>query len=277
MRTQGNELLIIANGTSICYNDLGEGTLPLIFFHGFPFNKSSWDPQMNQLKKAHRVLSFDLRGYGKSETGSERFSMDLFADDLVAFMDALKIEQAIVCGLSMGGYILLNALNRYASRFAAVVFADTQCIADTPEGREKRHQTAAQVAKDGMNGFTEGFIGNIFSPKTLDARKDIVEGMRQMVNAARPAVVVKTLMALGEREETCSTLGDIKVPTLILCGEDDKITPPTQADKLHKGIAGSELNIIENAGHVSNIEQAEVFNSHVESFIRKRVNMLGSN
>jgi len=271
MRTEGNDQLIIVNGTTLCYNDQGTGDLPLIFIHGFPFNKSSWNPQMEQLKKTTRVLSFDLRGYGKSETGSERFSMDLFADDLIALMDALKIERAIACGLSMGGYILLNALDRYAPRFAAAVLADTQCIADTTEGREKRHLTAAHVGKEGMKSFTEGFIGNIFCSMTLNNKKEIVERMRQMVNAANPASVVRTLNALAEREETCSTLGNIKVPVLIICGEDDKIAPPSEAEKLHKGIAGSDLIILDDAGHVSNLEQVEVFNSHLEKFIKTRV------
>ena len=130
--------MISVNGATICYDDFGTGALPVIFLHGFPFDKSSWQPQMEFLRNTYRVIALDIRGFGKSTSGNETKSMSLFADDLIKFMDGLEIDKAIVCGLSMGGFILLNAANRFPERFKALVLCDTQCIADSPEAKEKR-------------------------------------------------------------------------------------------------------------------------------------------
>lgn len=132
-----NELNINLNGLNIAYQDSGNESTPIIFLHGFPFDKSAWDPQLEAIGSNYRMINYDLRGFGNSEADAEAFSMDLFADDLVHFMDALDISSAIVCGLSMGGYIILNAIDRYPERFKALILCDTQCIADTPEGAEK--------------------------------------------------------------------------------------------------------------------------------------------
>ncbi len=110
MKITGNDIDIHVNGVTLCYDDLGDGAVPILFIHGFPFDKSSWQPQVKFLKSKRRVIAYDIRGYGKSTEGNEKVSMDLFADDLVNFMDALRIEKAVVCGLSMGGYILLTAI-----------------------------------------------------------------------------------------------------------------------------------------------------------------------
>src|ERR1700749_5009267 len=140
MASKGNDITVQANGIAVCYDDLGIGNTPILFIHGFPFDKSSWQLQLDYLKSSHRVIAYDLRGFGKSSTGNEKPSMDLFADDLVQLMNILQIDKVVACGLSMGGYILLNAVNRYTERFEAIVLSDTQCIADTSEGKEKRYK-----------------------------------------------------------------------------------------------------------------------------------------
>ena len=142
---QLNELNISVNDLQVAYHDSGAETTPVIFLHGFPFDKSAWNPQLDAISSQYRMINYDLRGFGNSDAGSENFSMDLFADDLIHFMDALQIPTAIVCGLSMGGYIILNAIDRYPERFKAIILCDTQCIADTPEGKEKRYKT---IVKD---------------------------------------------------------------------------------------------------------------------------------
>ena len=137
--------MIPINNVTICYDDYGDSELPILFIHGFPFDKSTWEPQMEFLKISHRVIAYDIRGFGKSIAGNEKNSISLFADDLVKFMDALAIKKAIVCGLSMGGYILLNAVNRYPEKFEAIILCDTQCIADSPEAKAKRIHTIEKV------------------------------------------------------------------------------------------------------------------------------------
>jgi pimeloyl-ACP methyl ester carboxylesterase len=272
LQTTGNGININVNDITICYDDFGEGITPVIFIHGFPFDKSSWQPQIKFLKKTHRVIAYDIRGFGKSTAGKEKQSISLFADDLVKFMDALEINKAIVCGLSMGGYILLNAVNRYPEKFKAIVLSDTQCIADTPEVKEKRSQTISHIMASGLKDFADGFIKNIFCQETLDTKKETVEKIKSIILSTSPVTVTGTLSALAQRWEMCSSLQEISVPTLILCGKEDKVTPLAQSEFLLQNITHATLHSIDNAGHMSNLEQPDEFNQHLAGFIKSCTN-----
>jgi pimeloyl-ACP methyl ester carboxylesterase len=267
MQTTGSDLKIDVNGVTICYDDLGTGMIPVLFIHGFPFDKSSWQPQMEFLKNAQRIIAYDIRGFGKSTADNEKPSMSLFADDLIKLMDALEIDKAVVCGLSMGGYILLNAVNRYPERFKAIILSDTQCIADSPEGKEKRYKTIEHIEAGGLNDFADGFIKNVFCQESLDIKKELVEKIKTIVLTTAPATIAATLAGLAERSETCSSLNKISVPALILCGKEDKVTPLAQSEILHQHITGSTLHSIAQAGHLSNLEQPEIFNQQLTKFI----------
>lgn len=271
MHSAGNDINIDLNGVTFCYDDFGNGIIPIIFIHGFPFDKSSWQPQMEFLKKTHRVIAYDIRGFGKSTSGKEKESISLFADDLVNFIDSLKINKAIVCGLSMGGYILLNAVSRYPERFKAIILSDTQCIADSPETKEKRYKTIELIESGGQNDFADIFIKNIFSPVSLETKKGLVEKIRSIILSTSPATITGTLSALAQRKEMCTSLNKISVPALILCGKADTVTPPAQAEFLQSNIANSTLYIIDNAGHMSNLEQSDKFNQHLTNFISGQV------
>ena len=269
MRTTRNDITIQLNGTTISYTDFGEenGDIPLIFVHGFPFNKSSWLPQMEFFKKTHRVIAYDIRGFGNSALGKEEFSMRLFADDLIMLMDKLKIKKAIVCGLSMGGYILMNAAYRYSERFAAIVLSDTQCNADSVEMRKERAKTTAQINSEGLKPFAEGYLENIFCHESIDNKKELVEQIRNTILSTSPIAIIGTLHALSMRYQMCPSLKEITVPTLILCGKEDKITPLSQSEFMLKSITNSTMKSIDNAGHLSNLEQPEEFNKHLSNFI----------
>ena len=263
----GSDIEISLNGVVISYDDFGNGALPIIFIHGFPFDKSSWKPQMDFLKTTHRVIAYDIRGFGKSTVGDEKLSITLFADDLIHLMDMLQISKAIVCGLSMGGYILLNAIYRYPQRFAAIVLAGTQCGADRPEARSKRRKAIVDIETDGLIDFADNFITSVFSEKFLMSENEQTSEIKDTILNTSVNTVTQTLNALAIRWETCSTLNEINVPTLILCGSKDVVTPPAKAKYLHTEIENSVLQIIESAGHLSNIEQPEKFNEHLFNFI----------
>ncbi len=267
--SQGKNININLKGVTICCDDFGSGEIPIIFIHGFPFDKSSWLPQIEFLKHTHRVLAYDIRGFGKSTAGEENMSISIFADDLVELMDVLQINKAVACGLSMGGYILLNAVNRYPERFEAIILSDTQCVADSPEGKEKRYKTIDQINAEGLKNFAEGFVQNIFCPESLDAKKELVERIKDIILSTSPITITGTLSALAQRPEMCSTLNEILVPVLILCGEEDTITPMSKSEFLNHNIANSQLHTIEKAGHMSNLEQPEEFNRYLTSFISK--------
>ena len=263
----GIDLTVQSNEILISYNDLGTGKMPVIFIHGFPFDKSSWNPQMEQFSKQHRVIAYDIRGFGKSGAGTTMFSISLFARDLIDFMNIMQIEKAIVCGLSMGGYILLNAINVDPSRFGGVILCDTQCIADTPEIKSARNETIELIRGGGKSAFTDGFIKKLFCESTPDTKPEVVRSVRETIMNTADTSITGTLSALAGRTEMCSILPKVRIPTLILCGESDVITPLEQSRLMKNRIPKANLRIIKNAGHLSNLEQPEDFNEHVSQFL----------
>lgn len=264
---KGYNLKVLVNGFDLSYDDIGEGSLPVIFLHGYPFDKTMWQHQLDFLKSTHRVLACDIRGFGESKDEESPLSMDIFAEDLIAFMDALTIGSAIICGLSMGGFIALNALNKYPDRFEALILCDTQCIADTAEVKEKRAQIIKEIELDGVTKFNEGFIKSVFCSDSFSQKKELVKNLHRVVFANSPQIIINGLRALAERSETCSTLDEIKIPTLIICGKEDEVTPLAQSEFMHHAIKNSTLQVIDNAGHVSNLEQADEFNKYLLDFL----------
>lgn len=267
MATHGYNLTATVNNMNVAYDDLGEGTTPVIFLHGFPFNRTMWKEQLEALQSETRVIACDLRGFGKSEDETSFLSIDQFADDLIGFMDALRIEKAIICGLSMGGYIALNAVNRFKNRFEALILCDTQCYSDTAEAKQKRYASMDEISTDGISAFNEPFLKSVCAAKTLETKPEVIEALREMVYSTSEHSLTMGLTALAERHETCSILSNIDMPALIICGSEDAVTPPEKSEYLHEQIYGSVLRIIDEAGHVSNLEQPELFNTHILHFI----------
>lgn len=268
MRNSGSNIKVAVNDISVSYNDEGKAGDPvIIFIHGFPFNKSMWNKQMEALRNDYQVIAYDVRGHGNSDAGIEDFSIDLFATDLLSLMDALKIDRAILCGLSMGGYIALNAIENYPDRFDALILSDTTCLADTPEAKEKRMKTIESIRKNGVEKFADESIKNLFAPESFKTKKKEIASVREMILNTNEESLCKTLRAFYERKETCSKLSDIYVPVLIMVGVEDKITPLAAAQLMNEKIKESLLSIIEHAGHLSNIENPLEFNNHLEKLV----------
>ena len=234
-----------------------------------------WQGQLDFLKSSYRVIAVDIRGFGKSIDEESSLRIDLFTEDLIAFMDQLNIDKAIVCGLSMGGYITLNAYQRFPDRFEGLILADTQCIADTTEAKEKRYKTISEIEANGVADFNEGFIKNVFHEDSFANKKEVVEELRNVVYANSKHIIQEGLVALAERSETCSGLDKIAVPTLIICGREDIVTPLAQSEAMKESIPGAKLQIIEKAGHVSNLEQPDEFNKHLFNFLTA-LNVVGN-
>lgn len=251
----------------IAYDDIGAGA-PIIFLHGFPFNKSMWESQYHSLKQSFRVIAPDIRGFGYSKDDSSELSIELFADDMIALMEELKLEKVTICGLSMGGYIALNAIQRYPERFNALILCDTQCNSDTDEGKAKRYKSIEDIKANGITEFTEGFLKNVFHAETQSNKPELVAGLKNMMLSNSEHAFINGLKALAERKETCSKLDQIRVPTLIICGSDDSLTPVSKSQYLHEHIKDSQLRIIQNAGHISNMEQPEEFNKIIIDFLK---------
>jgi 3-oxoadipate enol-lactonase len=267
MNPSQTSLELKLNDIIINYNETNRGRgKTVIFIHGFPFNKRMWNAQVDALKDCH-CIAYDIRGFGNSTAGSDEFSIELFADDLDGLMDLLQVKSAVICGLSMGGYVALRAAVKYSHRVRGLVLCDTQCIADTAEGREKRYKVIEQIEASGLDAYAEASVKNLFCEKSFAEKKPAIDVIKQMILNSAPSSVIATLKALASREETCSILSDINAPTLILCGREDKITPPAQAEALRAGIAGSSMKIFDDAAHVSNLEQPKLFNAALTDFL----------
>src|SRR5450759_5250165 len=263
-----NSFSITVNNHIVSYTDNSKYGAPvIIFIHGFPFNNSMWNLQVESLLDYYRVITYDIRGFGNSDTGNEDFSIELFVKDLLSLMDALKIDKTMLCGLSMGGYIALNAVENYPGHFKALILSDTNCLADTPEAKEKRMNTIESIRKSGVEKYADESIKNLFAPESFKTKKEEIGEVREMIINTSEQSLVNTLIALSVRKETCSRLQEIKMPVLIMVGKEDKITPPSAAQLMHEKIKGSFLYIIEHAGHLSNMENPDEFNVQLEKFI----------
>jgi 3-oxoadipate enol-lactonase len=265
--TKGYNLIVKVNDIDLSYDDVGEGSIPIVFLHGFPFDKTMWQEQLDYLKNTHRVIACDIRGFGKSKDEESHLSMDLFANDLILFIDKLDLDKVIICGLSMGGYIALNAMKRFPSRFEALILCDTQCIADSYEVKANRYKTIDEVNEYGETNFNEGFIKKVFHEDSLTNKPELVEQLRSVVFANSQHIISQGLIALAERSETCSFLDKITIPTLIICGREDVVTPLDESKFMNKQIKGSVLHVINNAGHVSNLEEPIKFNKLLRDFL----------
>jgi 3-oxoadipate enol-lactonase len=265
--TKGYDLTVNVNNINLSYDDVGEGYIPIVFLHGFPFDKSMWQEQLDFLKSTHRVIALDIRGFGKSTDEESHLSMDLFANDLILFIDRLGIEKVILCGLSMGGFIALNAMKRFPSRFEALILCDTQCIADSYDVKVNRYKTISDIKEFGASNFNEGFIKNVFHESSITEKPELVEQLRKVVFSNSQHIITQGLVALAERAESCSILKQITIPTLIICGKEDIVTPLDESKFMNKNIKGSVLHVITNGGHVSNLEEPIKFNKHLRNFL----------
>jgi len=223
--------------------------------------------QVEALEDNYRVITYDVRGHGSSDAGTGDFSIELFVDDLISLMDDLKIDNTILCGLSMGGYIALNAIEHCQKRFNALILCDTNCLADTPEAKEKRAKAIENVNKNGIEKYADESLNNLFAPESFATMKIEIANVREMIINTSKETICNTLHALSVRVETCDKLSDIKVPVLILVGEKDKITPSSAAHLMHEKIKGSILHVIGHAAHLSNIENPYDFNKELRKFI----------
>lgn len=241
--------------------------LPIVFIHGFPFSKEMWKPQVDTLKNDYRLITYDVRGHGRSEVGDGQYTVEYFVNDFIGLLDHLKITNAVVVGLSMGGYIALRAIERHPERFRALVLCDTRSEADGNEGKIRRANQANAAKGEGMKKFAEGFLKAVFYEKTFQTNPQIVEMIRSVIEKTSPLAIAGTLIALAARTDTTPSLANINVPTLILVGEHDTLTPPSAAQAMKEKIPNAEMHIIPNAAHLSNLENHDAFNSHLLNFL----------
>jgi pimeloyl-ACP methyl ester carboxylesterase len=263
---------ISANNISISYSHSGDAAgTPVIFLHGFPFSRNMWDAQLALFKNldGFQAIAPDIRGHGKSSVDSGQYSIEVFVDDLIALMDELDFKKVILCGLSMGGYIALRAVEREPKRFKGLILCDTKSEADTNEGKIKRSETMKAVREKGVEVFARAFVKSIFAEKTFKKNPDAVAKIRKIIENNSPTAICGTLLALAARTDTTESLKNIDIPTLILVGEEDKLTTPENARSMQKLIKNSEIHVLKGAAHMSNLENEEEFNNYLMKFLKE--------
>ena len=258
---------ITVNNFSMAYTDAGQG-LPVLLVHGYPLSRRMWQPQVEELSAVARVIAPDLRGHGDSQAVPGPYSMELFADDLNALLDALGVTQKIVlCGLSMGGYAAFAFYRKYAARLAGLVLTATQAGPDSTEARLARMQTANVAREQGLNAIVEGMLPRILSPKTYQQQPALVEQVRAIMFQTSLEGVLGDLAGLRERPDSKPILSQISIPTLLLPGADDPIIPLAEAQAMHAAIPGARLEIIPDAGHLPNLENPAAFNQALRKLL----------
>jgi pimeloyl-ACP methyl ester carboxylesterase len=259
-----------SGGVDIAYTDSGGSGLPVLLLHAWPLKSEMWSAQVDALSGRFRFLAVDFRGFGSSGAPDDpgAYSMDTFAADAAAVLDAAGVERTVVCGLSMGGYVTFALLRRDPERVAGVVLADTRAEADPPERIEQRAAQQQQVAAEGTHHLVETLVGGpLLSDTTRNRKPDVVERVRSLADSP-PAGYIGGLEALKTRPDSTPQLAAISVPALILVGEEDALTPPATARSMHEHIGGSEMVVVPDAGHLSNLESPEVFTGALARFLQ---------
>jgi non-heme chloroperoxidase len=245
------------------------GTLVLI--HGFPLTARMWEPQLALAAQGWRVIAPQLRGFDGTPAASVASSVDDFAGDLVDLLDGLHIDQAVIGGLSMGGYITF-ALFRHAARyFRGVVLADTRAQADAPQAVAGRQRMLQAVRERGAAAAADEMLPKLVCDATRANNPALVDTIRAMMVGNSSDVVAGAILALMTRPDATPVLSTIHCPTLIVVGDQDEITPPALSEEMQRAIPGAELVVIPDAGHMSNMEQPAAFNAALARFLERRV------
>jgi pimeloyl-ACP methyl ester carboxylesterase len=261
----GTRVIALAGGIEIAYDDVGTG-VPVVFLHGFPHHRGLWAPQLGALVDRARCLAPDLRGFGET-TVAPPYSMDVYADDLAGLLDAVHLERAVIAGLSMGGYVALAFWRRHRGRVRGLVLADTRPGADSDEGRRKRRDLIALARERGSDAIADAQIAGMVGKSTREKNPDVQEAVHRMLAAAPVPGVIGALEAMRDRGDSTDLLPTIDVPTVVIVGDEDVLTPPGEARAMHAAIRGSRLEVIAGAGHVSNFERPAAFNHVLSEYL----------
>jgi len=252
------------DGKRIHYRDAGGSGPALLLFHAFPFDGRMWEGQMASLRGRFRVIAPDLSGSGRSSVPDDpaSYGVDAWAEEGRAVLDACGVEKAIVGGCSMGGYVTFAFLRRYPERVEGLLLVDTRADADGEEARRGRVASQADVRAHGKGPFVERMRARLLSPSSA-ADPALVERVTALMDQPE-AGIVGTLEALKNRPDAIPQLADVRVPTIVVVGADDVVTPPALSEAMHRAIAGSRLVVLPRAGHLANLEAPEAFDRALE-------------
>jgi 3-oxoadipate enol-lactonase len=252
------------------YEDHGIGQ-PVIFLHAFPLNRAMWEGQISALldEQRYRLVAPDLRGFGESTLNDDEPStMERFADDIAGLMDALGMKQAVLCGLSMGGYIAFAFYRKYPKRVSGLILADTRANADNEEGKANRERVAQVALQQGPDAIADMQVPRLLSEYTLTHHPEVELRVRQLISDATPQGIAAASRGMALRPDSTPLLVTITCPTLVIVGEQDALAPPEVAHAYAAQIPNAQLVTIPHAGHLSNLEQPAAFLDAVRTFLQ---------
>lgn len=247
--------------------DQGHGP-PVLLVHGFPLNHTMWNGQLPVFAERHRVIAPDLRGFGSSVDTEGTVSMEDYADDLADILDSLQVREPVVyCGLSMGGYIGWQFVRKYRQRLRGLVLCDTRAAADAPEVAGGRIKMAEQVIADGTQPVADGMVSKALSPRTMSERPEVVSAVKGMILSSDPTGVAAAQRGMAARPDVTHQLGQLDLPTLVIVGSDDSLTPVAEMRGIAEAIPGARFVVIPDSGHLSPLENPQAFNAALAEFL----------
>jgi len=258
---------ITVNGVNLAVEVRGEGPA-VLFIHGYPLDRTIWRHQIDTLEGFRRIAP-DLRGMGQSDAPDLGYSMSMYAADLLALLDVFGIEEVVLCGLSMGGYVALEFVRQHRSRVRGLVLMDTRPDADTSEVRRTRDGAAATARDRGASAIADAMLPKMLAATTLAAQPELTERVRALMARTPVSGIVGALSAMRDRESSEALLETLSgVPTLVIAGEADTLTPPSQARSMAEAIPGAQLAIIPGAAHLPPLEQPQATTVRLQDFLR---------
>ncbi len=261
------ECTVDVGGQPVRYLDGGAGW-PVLLIHAFPLTADMWRPQIERTPGGWRFIAPDLRGFGGRSGGAHPApSMDAFAGDLAALLDALEIDRAVIGGLSMGGYIAFALLRKSAERVGAVVLANTRAQADTAEGVAARRTMSELVRASGPRAVADQMLPKLLGSTSVRERPHLVNDVRAMIEVNGAEGIDGAIQAMMRRPDSTPMLKSISVPALVIAGEEDTIIPVSAAETLDREIPRSRLVVLPRAGHLSNLEAPDEFSLALADFL----------
>jgi pimeloyl-ACP methyl ester carboxylesterase len=256
----------------LSFDDRGTGPV-VVLVHGFPLDHTMWQHQIEALAGDYRVLSPDLRGFGRSTGASMTTTMQRMADDLAAMLDGLGIAQPVtLCGLSMGGYVAWEFWRKYGNRLGALVLCDTRAAPDSPEAAANRRKVADDVMTSGPAPVAESLLPKLFAPQSLEKNREVVEQVRRSIESADARAIAAAQRGMAARSDFTDRLGDIDVPALVLVGSEDAITPATEMRAMAEAMPRARFFEIAGAGHMAPLEDPQACNAHLLAFLAEHAN-----
>jgi 3-oxoadipate enol-lactonase len=259
---------LTVNGVSLALDVLGEGPA-ILFVHGYPLARSIWSHQLDALDGWRRIAP-DLRGMGESEAPDLGYGMATYAEDLIAILDHLGVDRAVVAGLSMGGYVAFELLRRNRDRIMGLVLVDTRSEADSADGRRRREAAAQQAREHGAAAIADAMLPDMLASGTRERDPALADRVWRLMAATPVPGIVGALSAMRDRPDSAAllpTLGDI--PTLVLVGAEDRITPPEGARAMAQRIPGAHLVVVPGAGHLTPLEAPEATTAELRRFLAR--------